>query len=86
VVRCRVTDVRRADGVGPSFVPKVAVAPGILRLAGDEARDVRLSLRLEKEAFDPGASYLGAVRLARRGEPPVDVPLRIQAVAGGGPP
>lgn len=87
VVRCSVTDVRRADGVGPSFVPRIAIAPGRLRLAADEEGEVRLSLRLEADVYEPGAPYLGAVRVVRRGESSFDVPLRIRAAgpAGGAP-
>jgi hypothetical protein len=85
VVRCAPTDVRRADGVGPAFVPKLAVAPGRLRLAAEEARDVRLSLPLDPGVYEPGVTYLGAVRVKRTGEAPVDVPTRILASrpAGG---
>ena len=78
-IRCAVTDVRRADGVGPAFVPKVTIAPGRLQLQPAEEIDLRLSLRLDAEVFDAGVPYVGAVRVNRRGEPPFDVPLRIVA-------
>jgi len=79
VIRCGVTDVRRADGIGPAFVPNLTIAPGRMQLEPEEEIDVRLSLRLDAAVFDAGAPYVGAVRVSRRGEPPLDVPLRIVA-------
>ena len=35
VIRCMVTDVRRADGVGPAFVPDVVFDPDSLMLDPD---------------------------------------------------
>jgi hypothetical protein len=80
-IRCSVTDIRRADGVGPAFAPKITVAPEVLELRpGEEARVV-LSLRLDEGNYEPDRLYIGAVHVARRGEPRVEVPLRITANA-----
>ena len=50
IIRCAVNDIRRADGVGPAFIPKLIVTPDELRLRpGDEA-SLTLSLRLDDMA------------------------------------
>lgn len=79
VVRCMVTDVRRADGIGPSFVPAVTVDPDGLMLDPGQEGSVRLSLMLDAGIYEPGAEYVGAVHIVRHGEPRLDVPLRIRA-------
>ena len=81
VIRCMVTDVRRADGIGPSFVPKIVVDPDGLMLDPAQEGRVRLSLTLDADVYAPGADYVGAIQVLRHGEPPLDLPLRIRAAA-----
>ncbi len=77
VIRCGVSEVRRADGVGPAFAPALVVAPEDVVLERDAEGSVELSLWLDDAIYDPGTAYIGALRLARDGAPRRDVPLRI---------
>lgn len=80
-IRCMVTDVRRADGVGPAFSPDVALEPAELELGpGDEA-DLRVAVTLEPGRYEPSFLYLGAVLVAGHGGSRLEVPLRIMALA-----
>ena len=81
VIRCMVTDVRRADGIGPSFLPKIVVDPDGLMLNPEQEGHVRLTLTLDADVYAPGADYVGAIQVLRHGEPPLDLPLRIHATA-----
>jgi hypothetical protein len=84
IIRCSVTDVRRADGVGPAFAPQVTIAPEALSLRPGEEASVVLSLQLNAADYTPDVLYVGAVHIARRGEPRLDVPLRITATPANG--
>ena len=77
IIRCGVSEVRRADGVGPAFAPALVVAPEDVILERDAEGTVELSLWLDDAIYDPGAAYIGALRLVRDGAPRLDVPLRI---------
>lgn len=77
VIRCGVSEVRRADGVGPAFAPALVVAPEDVVLERDAEGSVELSLWLDDAIYDPGAAYIGALRVVRDGAPRLDVPLRI---------
>lgn len=79
VIRCMVSDVRRADGIGPAFEPAVTVDPDGLMLDPSQEGSVRLSVVLDTAVYEPGADYIGAVHIIRHGEPRLDVPLRIRA-------
>ncbi len=79
IIRCSVTDVRRADGVGPAFAPNITVAPAALSLRPGEEASLVLSLQLDEGDYAPDVLYVGAVHIARRGEPRLEVPLRITA-------
>jgi hypothetical protein len=76
---CAVTDVRRADGVGPAFAPKITIAPDGLLLEPDQEADVRLSLRLDAAVYEPDTVYVGALHVTRHGEPRLEVQLAITA-------
>jgi hypothetical protein len=79
VIRCSVTDVRRADGVGPTFAPKITITPEALELKPGAEGSVRLSLELDPADYDADALYVGAVFVTGHGEPRLEVPLRITA-------
>jgi hypothetical protein len=79
VIRCAVTDVRRADGVGPAFVPDITIVPDGFLLEPDQEATVRLSLRLDPALYDHDAPYIGALQVTRHGEPHLEVQLRITA-------
>jgi hypothetical protein len=79
LIRCTVTTIRRADGVGPAFAPKVTITPEALELGPGEEGSLRLSVQLEEGAYTPDALYIGAVHLMGHGEPRLEVPLQITA-------
>jgi hypothetical protein len=83
-VRHRVSDVRRADGVGPAFDPKVLVAPKTLELGPEEEGVLSLSLPLEAEHYDPDALYIGTLYVTGGADLRVEVQLRITATAAKG--
>lgn len=79
LIRCTVTAIRRADGVGPAFAPKVTITPEALELAPGQDGSLRLSLQLDADDFTADALYIGAVHLTGHGEPRLEVPLQITA-------
>jgi hypothetical protein len=79
VIHCTLTEVRRADGVGPSFDPAVTIAPPGLTIPPGGQADLLLSLRLDDRRYTPGALYVGAVHIERAGEPRLEIPLRVTA-------
>jgi hypothetical protein len=78
-IRCTVTDVRRADGVGPAFHPQITITPAELDLEPGEEASLRLSLQLTAADYDPEALYVGAVRVIAQDELHLEVPLHITA-------
>jgi hypothetical protein len=79
IIYCTVTNVRRADGVGPAFTPDIFISPERLHLQPGEEAKVFLSLRLDEEGYEPGVAYVGALYVIGHGEPRFEVPLRILA-------
>jgi hypothetical protein len=79
LIRCMVTDVRRADGIGPAFAPAVAFDPDGLLLDPEQEGSVRLSLTLDAAVYEPGVDYIGAIHIIRHGEPAFDLPLNIRS-------
>ena len=77
----KVTDVRRADGVGRAFIPAVAVFPESLELAPDEEATLTLSLFLDPSQYHPGARYTGTLHITGSAGFQVEVQLRILAGA-----
>ena len=82
VIRYTVTDVRRADGVGPAFPPRVSFAPEALELQPGQEASLVVSIYLDESAYEPQALYVGALQIVRHGEPRLEVPLRIMATTG----
>ena len=79
IIRGSVTDIRRADGVGPAFAPKIIIAPDALELRPGAEASMILSLQLDAGDYAPEVLYVGAVHITRQGEPRVEVPLRVRA-------
>lgn len=77
----RLTDVRRADGVGKAFIPAVTVFPESLELAPDEEGTLTLSLLLDPSQYHPGAPYTGTLHITGSAGFQVEVQLRILAGA-----
>jgi hypothetical protein len=86
MIHCSVTDLRRADGVGRAFMPKLVVVPnGLLVPPGGQGTLV-LSLQLNEHDFTPNVLYVGAVHIEREGEPRLELPLRVTATLVEKPP
>lgn len=83
-IRLERAAVRRADGIGPAFVPDIVFEPHLLSLGPGAARDVRVSVMLDRDLFEPGAPYIGYVHLVRAEAGRMEVPLHILAAAAGG--
>jgi len=79
-IRCDATEVRRADGVGPSFAAKIATDPEDLELAPGEELTFVLTLQLVDGDYEPGVLYVGSLQITGHGEPRLEVPLRITAL------
>jgi hypothetical protein len=78
-IQCIATDVRRADGVGPAFVPDIVITPDVLEVEPGAEAAVHLSLRLDESVYHPEALYVGELQILRGTRPRLDVPLRITA-------
>ncbi len=78
-VRCRVTDVRRADGVGPAFTAATTIAPEQVELGPGEEVSVRVSIRLDAADYETNVLYVGELQVTGHGAPRLEVPLRITA-------
>lgn len=79
IVSYLATEVRRADGVGRAFDPKVSVMPERLELNPGEERDVALALALDEKEYDAGAPYVGTLYLNGDSGLHVEVQLQITA-------
>jgi hypothetical protein len=77
VIQCSVSDVRRANGIGPAFMPDVVLTPEELSLDCDGEASVRLSLWLDDAIYEVGSPYVGALHISLADEPQLDLPLRI---------
>jgi hypothetical protein len=78
-VRCVMTDLRRADGIGPAFEPRASIDPDGLLLESGQESTVRVSLQLDPSCFQPGVRYVGAVYVLRRGDERLEIPLQVMA-------
>lgn len=77
VVRCRLADVRRPDGIGPAFEPRVTFDPDPLVVPPGDASVVRMAIVID-ERFDAGAVYAGAIGITGAHGPEQRLPLEIQ--------
>lgn len=81
-VRCVLTDLRRADGVGPAFEPEVTMTPERFDLAPEQEQVVTVALNLAEGTFDPGPVYVGTLHVLAPDETLLAVPVRVRARAG----
>jgi hypothetical protein len=82
-VRCGVSEIRRADGVGPAFRPHVVVSPPHAVLDPGEDTRVGLTVALDPSTFEAGPIYVGHVLVHREGHSTLDLPMHITAAATG---
>jgi hypothetical protein len=80
-IHCTATDVRRADGQGPAFAPRIAISPEGLELQPGQEGTLQLSVRLDGSDYDADALHVGSLYITGQGDLPVEVKLRITAVA-----
>lgn len=80
-LRSVMTDVRRADGVGPAFEPPVTISPERFVLEPGAEEILALTIRLLADSFEPGPEYVGTLHVLSPGSTLVEVPLRIRAAA-----
>jgi hypothetical protein len=85
-LRSVMTDVRRADGVGPAFEPPVTIAPERFTLEPGAEEILTLTIGLAADSFEPGPEYVGTLHVLSPGSTLVEVPLRIRATALPEPP
>jgi hypothetical protein len=78
-LRVVMTDVRRADGIGPAFEPDVTIVPERLTLPPGAEEQITLTIRLDAAVFEPGPEYIGTLHVLSPGETLLAVPLRIRA-------
>ena len=78
-VRSVLTDVRRADGVGPAFDLDATVTPDsfVLRTGSEDV--LTLSVRLWAHQFTVGPEYEGNLRVLGPAGSLVELPLRLRA-------
>jgi hypothetical protein len=79
LVSCLTTAVRRADGVGPAFVPAIALTPLEDTVRPGEELRVTTALSLDPGVYEPDVLYIGALRLMRQQSLHLEVPLHITA-------
>lgn len=82
LIRCQFTHVRRVDGIGPAFSPKISVTPDQLELRPSEEASLTLALRLDEADYTPDMLYVGELHITGHGEPRLEIPLRIIATPG----
>jgi len=80
-VRCVLTDLRRADGVGPAFVPDATITPERFVLEPGQERVVTLSMLLTREQFEPDRLYVGTLHVMAPAETLMSAPVEVQPFA-----
>jgi hypothetical protein len=79
LVSCLATAVRRADGVGPAFVPAIELTPLEDTVGPGEELRVTTALSLDPGVYEPDVLYIGALRLMRQQSLHLEVPVHITA-------
>jgi hypothetical protein len=80
-VRCELSGVRRADGVGPAFDPLVTTDPEYLELAPAAEATVALTVHTDAEHFQPGTRYEALFRVANDTRRLLELPLDLEVTA-----
>ncbi len=86
VVRCQLSGVRRADGVGPAFDPPVTTNPEYLELAPGAEATVALTVRADADHFQPDTRYEAVFRVANDSRRLLELPLNLDITAPHQPP
>ena len=80
-VHCRLSPVRRADGVGPAFEPSISISPQPLELAALQEATLEITVQLDPADYEPDRQYVGSLHISGHGEETLEVQLRIMARA-----
>jgi hypothetical protein len=80
-VRCRLSGVRRADGIGPAFDPPVTTEPEYLELASGEEAAVALTVHTDADHFQPGTRYEAVFRVANDSRHLLELPVNLDITA-----
>lgn len=86
VIRCGVSDVRRADGIGPAFTPALVFAPEEIIVEGANDATLSVSLWLDSAVYHTQSAYVGSLHISRDDAPRLDIPLRITPTPSFSPP
>ena len=78
-VHFRHTDARRADGVGPAFIPHLAVSPDVLELDAGSEQKIIVSVRLQPHQFEQDHPYTCVLYIDGGESLRVEVQLKILA-------
>lgn len=78
-IRYIATEVRRMDGVGSAFAPKVAIAPEVLELGPGEEGTITFSVQMEADRYEVEKPYVGFLYITGDGDLRVELQLRIVA-------
>lgn len=81
-IRCVVNDIRRADGVGSAFIPKLVINPAAFNLRPGDEVNIMISLNLDKNIYHPDSIYVGSLSITGHSELSLEVPLQIRATSG----
>ena len=82
-IRYIATEVRRIDGVGAAFAPRVSITPEILELGPGEEETITFSLQLDADRYDTDSPYMGFLYVTGDGDLRVELQLRIVATNTG---
>jgi hypothetical protein len=83
-VRYTGTEVRRMDGVGAAFSPKIVIQPETLELRPNEEGTISFSIELNADDYEPDAPYIGFLYITGDGDLRVEMQLRIVATLPAG--
>lgn len=79
LVRYTGTEVRRMDGVGAAFAPKIVIIPETLELGPGEEATISFSIQLDDEHYETGTPYIGFLYVTGDDDLRVEMQLRIVA-------
>ena len=85
LIQCRAGNIRRADGIGPAFIPDLVFTPEAVIVEGASDAELSLTLWLDGAVYAPQSAYVGSLHITRDAAPQLDIPLRITPTAPTAP-
>ncbi len=83
-VRYTGTEIRRLDGVGAAFPPKIVIQPETLELGPGEEATLSFSIQLDADRYETDTPYMGFLYITGDGDLRVEMQLRIVATPSAG--